>query len=279
MDQLPVYEVYAARFAMRPLQRKDNFLGGDPHEGPMPMDYFVWMIRNADRTIVVDVGFNAEVSAKRKRTYLRTPREALALLGVDTHTVKDVIISHMHYDHVGTLDDFPNAQFHIQDEEMAYATGRYMGNHQFSHGIELTDVIGMVKRVYANRVTFHNGTEDIAPGISVHRIGGHTKGLQCVRVHTQRGWVVLASDASHYYEHIETERFFRSVFNIGDMLDGYRTMRALAGGSLEHIIPGHDPLVLQRYPAASPELAGTVARLDLAPISNVSSIPPGAGHA
>ncbi len=262
---LPVYEVFAIRYATRNIRRTDNFLGGDPHEAPMPMDYFVWVIRNAERTIVVDVGFNAVVGARRKRTYFRTPREGLALLGIDSHQVKDVIISHMHYDHVGTLDDFPNSQFHLQDSEMAYATGRYMGNHQFSHGIEVEDVLEMVRRVFKDRVTFHNGADQIAPGVSVHHIGGHTPGIQCVRVHTQRGWMVLAADCTHYYEHIETNRFFRSVFNVGDMLDGYQAIRGLSD-SMKHIIPGHDPLVMKRYPAYKPEMEGIVARLDVEPL-------------
>ena len=260
----PVYEVFAIRYARRDVQRSENFIGGDPHDGPMPMDYFVWLIRNVERTFVVDLGFSAAVAARRNRTYLRTPREGLALLGVKAADVKDVIISHMHYDHVGTLEDFPNAQFHIQDDEMAFATGRYMGNPQFGHAMEVEDVVTMVRKVYGNRVVFHNGTAELAPGISVHRIGGHTQGLQAVRVFTQRGWVVLASDATHYYEHIETDRFFRLVFNVGEMLDGYRILRGLAE-SPRHIIPGHDPLVMQRYPAATPELAGIAVRLDVAP--------------
>ena len=74
--------------------------------------------------------------------------------------------------------------------------------------------------VYQNRVEFHRGDAEIAPGISVHRIGGHTAGLQCVRVHTARGWVVLASDASHYYEHFEQERCFPLVYHMGEMLEG-----------------------------------------------------------
>lgn len=263
--ETPTYEAYAVRYATRNVQRKDNFLGGDPHDVPMPMDYYVWLVRNAERTFVVDVGFNAEVGARRKRTYLRTPKEGLAVLGVRTEDVKDVIISHMHYDHVGTLVDFPNAQFHIQDDEMAYATGRYMGNHQFSHGIEVEDVLSMVRKVFKNRVTFHDGEAELAPGVSVHRIGGHTKGLQAVRVHTRRGWVMLASDSSHYYEHFETERFFRSVFNVGEMLDGYRTLRRLSA-SPKHIIPGHDPLVMKRYPAPFAAAEGIAVRLDVDPI-------------
>jgi glyoxylase-like metal-dependent hydrolase (beta-lactamase superfamily II) len=264
--ELPVYEVYAVRYATRDGRRADVFLGGDPHDAPMPMDYFVWLIRNAERTIVVDVGFTPEVGAKRKRTYLRSPKEGLALMGVDTATVKDVIISHMHYDHAGTADDFPVAQFHLQDQEMAYATGRYMGNHKFNHGMEIEDVLAMVRRVYKNRVSFHDGYGEIAPGVTVHHIGGHTMGLQSVRVHTRRGWVMVASDACHYYELIETERFFRSAFHIGQMLDGYRTLKALAS-SMNHIIPGHDPEVMRRYPAASRETEGIVVRLDVDPVA------------
>ena len=259
-----VYEAFALKIATRDARRADNFLGGDPHDAPMPMDYSFWLVRNDERIILLDVGFTAEVAAARKRTYLRSPRAALAMMGVRPEQVGDVVISHMHYDHVGTVQDFPAARFHIQDIEMAYATGRYMANRQFNHGYEIDDAIAMVRLVFANRVTFHNGTDQIAPGITVHHIGGHSRGLQCMRVMTKRGWVVLASDCSHYYEHIETGRFFRTVFNVGEMLDGYQTMRGLAE-SAKHIVPGHDPLVFKRYPAPSPELQGIVARLDVDP--------------
>ena len=79
---------------------------------------------------------------------------------------------------------------------MTYATGRHMRHTRFSHGYEVEDVVGMVRLVYGDRVTFYRGDADLAPGVSLHHIGGHTPGLQCVRVMTKRGWVVLASDAS-----------------------------------------------------------------------------------
>lgn len=261
---LSPYEVFAIRYAWRPLRRKDNFFGGDPLDAPMPMDYDIWAVRNSERTFVIDVGFSREVGERRKRTYLRTPREGLALLGIKSEEVRDVIITHMHWDHIGTLHDFPVARFHVQDKEMAFVTGRYMRYEQFNHGIEVDDVMAMVRNVFTNRVIFHNGEAEIAPGISVHHTGGHTKGLQCVRVFTKRGWVVLASDVCHYYEHIETNRFFRSVFDLGEVADGYDTLRRLAS-SPNHIIPGHDPEVMKRYPAASPEAEGIVARLDVDP--------------
>jgi glyoxylase-like metal-dependent hydrolase (beta-lactamase superfamily II) len=122
----------------------------------------------------------------------------------------------------------------------------------------------MVRRVYAGRVRFHDGDAEIAPGVSVHFIGGHTMGLQVVRVWTARGWVVLASDASHFYANFEQERPFPIVYSVGEMVDGYRRLRALAD-SAAHIVPGHDPLVFARYPAASGALEGIAVRLDVAP--------------
>lgn len=259
------YEVYAIRYATRTGKRSSYFLGGDPHDGESAMDYFIWLVRNGQRTIVVDTGFGPEVAAKRGRTFLRHPSEGLALLGVDAKTVKDVIITHMHYDHVGTFDAFEQARYHLQDDEMAYATGRHMRHRQFNHGYEVDEVIGMVRMVYKDRVQFHRGEATLAPGISVHRTGGHTHGLQCVRVFTRRGWIVLASDCSHFYEHICKRRVFTTMFHVGDALEGYDTLERLAD-SADHIVPGHDPDVMRRYPAASQALEGIVARLDEPPV-------------
>jgi len=124
----------------------------------------------------------------------------------------------------------------------------------------------MVQRVFGGRVQFHDGTDELAPGITVHKIGGHTKGLQCVRVATERGPVVLASDATHFYAHIDSRRVFRVLYNQGDMLEGYNTLERLAGAR-ERVIPGHDPLVLERYPPASASTNGWAVRVDLPPRS------------
>ena len=261
---LPTYEIHAIKYAWRDAKRTNHFVGGDPHDASMPMDYFVWLVRNAERTIVIDTGFNQAMADKRKRVFIRQPAEGLALLGVKAAEVKDVIITHLHYDHVGTFQDFPKAQFHLQDLEMNYATGRHMRHKQFNHGYEVEEVIGMVRLVYKDRVTFYRGDADYAPGISLHHIGGHTAGLQCVRVHTARGWVVVASDTSHYYEHFEQGRVFTTTFHLGDTLDGYARLKQLAD-SIKHIVPGHDPLVMQRYPAVSKELEGIAVRLDAVP--------------
>jgi glyoxylase-like metal-dependent hydrolase (beta-lactamase superfamily II) len=255
------YEVYALKYAHHARRASENFIGGDPHDGPMPLDYFVWLIRGEGREILVDTGFSAAMAAKRGRDHLRCPTEGLRLLGTDSKTIKDVVITHLHYDHVGNFDLFPAATLHLQDLEMNYATGRHMGEERQRYAYEVEEVVGMVRRTYEGRVRFHNGDGELAPGVSVHLIGGHTMGLQVVRVATRRGWVVLASDASHFYANMEETRPFPIVYSVADMVQGYRKLTSLAE-SPAHIVPGHDPLVLERYPAPSNELKGIAVRLD-----------------
>jgi glyoxylase-like metal-dependent hydrolase (beta-lactamase superfamily II) len=227
----------------------------------MPLDYFVWLVRGNGREILVDTGFSAAVAAKRGRDHLRCPADGLRLLGVNAAAMQDVVITHLHYDHVGNFDLFPAARLHLQDLEMRYATGRYMCHECFRGAFEVEDVVGMVRRVFEGRVCFHEGDAQLLPGISLHLIGGHTMGLQVVRVATRRGAVVLASDASHFYANMEAVRPFPIVWSAGDMVEGYRRLSELAA-SPQHIIPGHDPLVMERYPAPAPDLQGIVVRLD-----------------
>jgi glyoxylase-like metal-dependent hydrolase (beta-lactamase superfamily II) len=257
----PAYEIYAIKYAHHERTASQNFLGGDPHDGPMPLDYFVWLVRGEGRDLLVDTGFNAAAAARRQRQLVRPVEQALSLMGVEPGDVRDVVITHLHYDHVGNFDLFPRATFHLQDLEMQFATGRCMCHEPMRHAFDVEDVVGMVRNVYAGRVRFHAGDAELAPGISVHLIGGHTMGLQVVRVATRRGHVVLASDASHYYANMGESRPFPIVYNVADMMEGWGRLLALAD-SATHVIPGHDPLVLERYPAPSKELQGIVVRLD-----------------
>lgn len=241
------YEIYAVRYAHMPRMRNANFIGGDMHDGPMPMDFFIWLLKSGARTILVDTGFNAETARIRDRVFIQDPIEALAALGITPEAIEDVIITHLHYDHAGNLDRLPNARFHIQDAEVEFATGRCMCFANMRHAFAVEDVVKLVRHVYADRVVFHEGDSDIAPGVRVLKIGGHTKGLQSVSVSTRRGPVVLASDASHYYENMTDGRPFPIVYNVADMLAGYARLEAAACGP-DHVVPGHDPLVLERYP-------------------------------
>lgn len=258
------YEVYAIKYGRHERRASENFIGGDPHDGPMPLDYFVWAMVGARGTIILDTGFDEKVAAVRGRTIVRPVREGLRAIGVAPESIETVILSHMHYDHCGNFDLFPNARYHLQDREMEYATGRCMCHAQLRNSYELDYVIAMLRKVYTGRAMFHDGAGQIAPGITVHHIGGHARGLQCVRVKTRVGHIVLASDVTHFYRHMHEARIFPTTYNLAEVLEGYGTLARLADAP-QHIVPGHDPLVMERYPAARAGLEGWIVRLDAEP--------------
>jgi len=130
--------------------------------------------------------------------------------------------------------------------------------------IDVDDVVSVVRQVHAGRVCFHDGDAELAAGVTLHHIGGHTDGLQVVRVSTERGRVVLASDATHLWANIRTRNPLPIVADVTRMLDGYDLIESLVDGP-DHIIPGHDPLVVKRFPCVDGR--ADFVRLDQQPTS------------
>ena len=260
MVEAPNFEVYAVRYATREARRGEHFYGHDPHDGPMPMDYFVWAAVSADHTVVVDVGCTAEVAARRGRKHLRRPSEGLEALGIDCSRVPYVVLTHLHYDHAGNLEDFPASTFVVQEEEMAFWTGRYAGRERFRTLVEPDDVLHLVRENFRGRLLFVAGSREIVPGIEVHRAGGHSAGRQVVRVKSGRGDVVLASDVTQFYANIEGSHPYTVVSDLAQMYGAFDLVLSLAD-SPAHLVPGHDPLVMQRFAPAREDLEGVAVRI------------------
>jgi glyoxylase-like metal-dependent hydrolase (beta-lactamase superfamily II) len=258
--ETPDYNVYAVKYATRDARSGEHFHGHDLHDVPMPMDYFVWAAVSAEHTVVVDAGFTAEVAARRGRKHLRCPTEGLEALDIDCARVPYVILTHLHYDHVGNLEKFPEATFVVQEAEMAFWTGRYAGRDHFRTIVEVDDVVYLVRENFEGRLRFVAGSEEIVPGIEVHWAGGHSSGLQVVRVKTAQGSVVLASDATHFYANIEEDRLYSIVSDLPRMYGAFDLVSTLAD-SPAHVVPGHDPLVMKRYRPAGKELEGVAVRI------------------
>ena len=256
------WEVHAVKYADRVSRvRADSFIFDDRHDVAHPMDYFIWLLRNGERVILVDTGYDAGEAAQRGRPILQDPRAALAPLGVAAEEVTEVVVTHLHYDHAGGLHLFPNARLHLQAAEMAYATGPCMCHDTLRMPFTADHVCEAIRRLYSGKVIFHVGDAELADGVTLHRIGGHSRGLQAVRVRTEAGWLVLASDAAHFYENFEARKPFPIVVDLEDMLRGFDTLERLASAP-SLIVPGHDPLVMERFPAGS---APHIVRLDRGP--------------
>lgn len=256
------WEVYAIKYAERNARtRADSFVIDDNHDAPHAMDYFIWLLRRGDEVILVDTGYDAQEAKARGRPIALDPREALKPLGISPETVTQLIVTHLHYDHAGGLHLFPNAQLHMQSAEMAFATGPCMCDAHLRDPFTADHICEAVRRVYSGKVVFYDGDAQVADGVTVHCIGGHSRGLQCVRVRTRAGWMVLASDASHYYENFMARKAFPIVDDMADMMAGFDRLQELATRP-NLIIPGHDPLVRELFPQVT---APHVFRLDGGP--------------
>ncbi|MBK0398292.1 N-acyl homoserine lactonase family protein [Limibaculum sp. M0105] len=261
---MSAWQVHALKYAERNSRiRADSFMFDATHDAAHPMDYFIWLLRRGDEVILVDTGYDGAEAERRGRPILIDPRTALAPLGLVPEAISTVIVTHLHYDHAGGLALFPNATLHMQAREMAYATGPCMCHPTLQMPFTAEHVCEAVKRVYSGRVVFHDGDGEVAEGVTVHRIGGHSRGLQAVRVRTEAGWLVLASDASHFYENLFTRKPFPIVVDLQEMLDGFAMLERLASAR-RLIVPGHDPLVTRCFPQDGPPYA---YRLDRGPVS------------
>lgn len=259
---MSVWEIFAVKYAERNARtRADSFIFDDNHDAPHAMDYFMWVLRRGEEVILVDTGYDQPEAASRARPIIMDPREALKPLGIQADDITQLIVTHLHYDHAGGLHLFPNATIHLQAAEMAYATGPCMCHSTLKMPFTAGHICEAVKRVYSGRCVFHEGDGEVAEGVTVHCIGGHSRGLQAVRVQTEAGWLCLASDATHYYENVFEKKPFPIVVDLEEMLRGFETLHTLASDR-SLIIPGHDPLIREIFPREGPD---HIFRLDQGP--------------
>ena len=189
---------------------------GDHHNGPMTMDYFVWALTNGSETVVVDLGFTEAVGTARGRQFLRCPStRASPRSGVDCGPVQHVVLSHFHYDHVGNYALVP--QRHVlragRGDGVLHRAQR-RPRPPSAHSVEVEDICALIRLNYDGRLIFVDGSREVVPGVSVHKVGGHTAGMQIVTVAHAKGRAVVASDASHYYRNFEERIPFNTLHDL-----------------------------------------------------------------
>lgn len=246
------YEVVIVRYGTRHGRRSEVYLNhavyGEP-DAPIDMDYFLWVVRNDARTICVDTGFSRSGGGNRNRTFLLEPAAAYDALGVDRSAGPDVVVTHAHYDHIGNLDLFPSSRMVMARAEYEFWTGPHRSRTQFHHSVEDDELTVLAAAYDEGRIDLFDDRHELAPGVELLRVGGHTPGQTVVRVRTAAGPVLLASDAIHYYEEYERDMPFAFVADLVGMYQGFDTIRSMVErGEVEHLVSGHDPDTLGRFP-------------------------------
>lgn len=258
-------EVIVVRYGTRQTTKSEcyyNFRAYREADAEITMDYFFWIFRNDEQTIVIDTGFSPEAALARKRQPVVSPADALARLGIDPAEVKLLVLTHAHYDHAGNLGLYPNAQIVMSRREFDF-WGTDMGHRpQYHHHIDALDIERLQALEQAGRITLLDEPRNtLIPGIELHELGGHTPGQLAVVIEMPEGPVILASDAIHYYEELDADRPFAVLDSLADMYQGYAQIREwlLRPGAV--VIPGHDPDVMNRFAPVDPATPSFAVRI------------------
>lgn len=258
------WEAYAVRYGRHRLRRSAFYLYhagyGEP-DGDITMDYYLWVVRGPAATIVVDTGFAPEVGRRRGREVLADPIELLAELGVDASTVRTVVVTHAHYDHIGNLGRFPAAEVVMSRREYEFWQGPFAHRPHFAIPTEAAELDHLAQLRTTGRLTLIEGRHQLAPGVELVEVGGHTPGQLIVLVSGTAGTAVLASDAIHTYEEYERDRPFGIVADVAAMYRAYDQIREMEQHPGSLLVAGHDPDVMARFTPPAPHLARTVCRV------------------
>lgn len=243
----PDYDVFAIRYATIPGFRLSGLIAGADTSRRIDIAMMVWLVRGGGRNVLVDAGFYRDDLVRRwKPADFVSPAEAVARAGVKPADVTDVIVSHVHWDHLDGIDLFPNARVWIQRDEFDH--------HLDSAGtvkdrmIDAADAKKLAEIAREGRLVLVDGdAKEIIPGISVYIGGKHTFQSQFASVHTTSGTIVLASDNMYLYENLAKHVPIAQTLDAASNLRTQDRMAAMAA-SPRLLVPGHDPEVFVRFP-------------------------------
>jgi glyoxylase-like metal-dependent hydrolase (beta-lactamase superfamily II) len=255
-----LYEVVVVRHGTRRARRSEVFLHYglyDEADGPFDLDYYLWVVRGRHTTVLVDTGFARGAAEDRGRTVLADPGEAYRRLGVDTDAPHPVVVTHAHYDHIGNLALLPRATIVASRAELDFWASPLADRPLLGHFAEQAEVAHLLARAEQGDVRTFTGSLEVAPGVVVTEVGGHTPGQCMVTVPTAAGTVLLTSDVVHFEEELDRDMPFVSVTDLPAMYTGLARVRELRDtGAVDHVVTGHTAGLLDRLEPVSDELAG-----------------------
>jgi glyoxylase-like metal-dependent hydrolase (beta-lactamase superfamily II) len=244
----PVYEVSAISYGVLPSFPVAGLVAGADTARRMDIQMMVWLVRGAgDRIVLIDSGFHRERMVRdwKPRDFVR-PSDALARAGLDAAQITDLVITHLHWDHAGGVDLFPNARVWIQKEE--YDHYRDPAVRATRTGVDAEDLAVLERLEAEGRLMLIPGdAQQILPGITVYTGGRHTYASQYVGVNTAAGTVVVASDNLYLYENLEKRLPIAQTLDPASNLRAQERMLRIAS-SPRLVVPGHDPAVFVRFP-------------------------------
>jgi len=251
-DGVPVYEIYALKYA-GPFKSKLAFVywrqGWDEE---IERYYYIWAIKGRDETIIVDTGQGPTYAKNHGSPNYVNPVDVLARIGVKPKSVKKIVVTHIHQDHAGGFEvfpqAFPNATFFIQKTEFDFWIKSPIAKKKaFADSSDLlaNKILGEMEGT--ERLRFVCGDQKLMPGVELLLTPGHTIALQSVAVNTRKGTAVVASDCAHIAKSFKDDMPSSLICDLPGWMQSFDKLKAKAS-SIDLLFPGHDAKLLQDYP-------------------------------
>ncbi|MEN2738439.1 N-acyl homoserine lactonase family protein [Microbacterium sp. X-17] len=247
---VPAYEVYALKYGSTTVRKSGKYHRFADYRDPdaeVALDFYFWLLRSPARTVLVDCGYDDVRTAARGYLQDAHPLALLESVGVAATDVDHVVLSHLHFDHIGNVDLFPRATFSVARAELDYWTGPFADRRMICESGDRVEIERVVDLQRAGRVRLVEGTTELFPGVEVTPMRGHTPGQLLTRVTTRDGVVVLASDAIHFYEEMRLDRPYWIFHDLEGMYHGYELLRRWEREPGTTIVAGHDPAVMSMF--------------------------------
>jgi glyoxylase-like metal-dependent hydrolase (beta-lactamase superfamily II) len=191
----------------------------------------------------------------------------LSELGVTPEDISTIFITHAHFDHMGNIEDFPNAKFYLQERELEKWVWTMSLERRFRWmmlGIDPGDILRAVDLGRQGRLVLLDGDrENVLPGIDLHSaMDTHTWGSQYVRLrndltsHSQNTWV-FAGDLVYTHENLigtkaNDPEYIPIGFAMGSQANLIMTTEAMVkhvGGDYTHVVPLHEERLKDFFPS------------------------------
>ncbi|MFJ4175127.1 MBL fold metallo-hydrolase [Microbacterium sp. NPDC089696] len=184
----------------------------------------LWLLQDADRRVLVDAGPPA---------YIPLIHDGLAALGLTTADITDVLVTHLHWDHVGNFTMYPNATTWVGEEELAWAETQPAGT-PFVPDLHVQEL-----RRRREGVERMSDGQEVLPGITTIASPGHTPGHLAFHVE--------AADRSHVFAGDAVKNVFElNTLQVDSTMDADASrasvdrLRSLIRDTDGVLVPGHD---------------------------------------
>ncbi len=255
------WDLFVLEYARSHQQPWVDLISGMYEDGKVDLPFSFMLAQQGDRNVLIDTGFmqgegSSGFSEKFGVPNWVSPVRMLEEVGVSADAVTDIVITHAHFDHMGSVGEFPNANLIIQKSELLTWYEAIALPKRFGYLTAIIDPDNLRTALEASiehRVTLVDGDkENVLPGLHVRLGSGHTVGQQFVIVETGRGRLVVSGDCVYSRMQItgrDNDGVYIPLNNatgcVWDQLKTIDKINTEIGGDQERLIVLHD---IDRWP-------------------------------